>query len=54
MSSRGETERGSGPASGRSPEPYLDSVARKDARMPEAREQGEMPKDIWLFRVEAR
>jgi hypothetical protein len=35
-------------------EPYFDSAASKYAQMAEAREQGETPEDIWLFRVEAR
>ena len=36
------------------PEPYFDSAARKYAQMAEARESGEVPEDIWLFRVEPR
>ena len=36
------------------PDPYLDSAAGKYAQMAEAREDGEMPEDIWLFRVEPR
>jgi len=34
--------------------PYVASAARKYARMAEAFESGELPEDIWLFRVEPR
>jgi hypothetical protein len=36
------------------PGPYLDSAAGKYGQMAEAREDGEMPEDIWVFRVEPR
>ena len=35
-------------------EPYVDSAARKYAQMASALESGELPDDIWLFRVEPR
>jgi hypothetical protein len=36
------------------PTPYLDTAAGKYGQMAENRESGEMPEDIWLFRVEPR
>ena len=36
------------------PAPYLDSAAGKYGQMAESRESGEIPEDIWLFRVEPR
>lgn len=36
------------------PEPFLDSAAVKYSQIAENREDGELPEDIWLFRVEPR
>ena len=36
------------------PRPYVDSAARKYAQMASALEAGELPEDLWLFRVEPR
>ncbi|MEE3330816.1 MAG: hypothetical protein VX246_08090 [Myxococcota bacterium] len=36
------------------PEPFLDSAAVKYSQIAENREDGELPEDIWMFRVEPR